>query len=572
MTKNSGNRYGFGSFELDVPGQQLWYGDEPVPLKPKVFDLLAVLVRSHGRLVTKNELMHRLWTNQVVEESNLTQSVYELRKALGEYGRHVENIPRRGYRFTAPVRELESDGPSSADIRTIAVLPFVPLTASHRDETLELGLAETLITALSRLPGLTVRPASSSRQYSNPERDSLAVGHSLRVGAVLDGTIQRAGTRLRVNLRLIRVDDGSVLWAEKFDGAFTEIFNVQDSICERVVHALEIKLPGDQPGRLAKRHTEDPEVHHLFLKCRHHWHKWTPEHWRRSIKYGKQAIERDPDHAPSYSWMAASYCALGITGTLPSSKAFGTAKELLTKALQLDESLSEAHEVSGAIALFHDWDWRYAERALSRALALNPSNAGARDLKALLNVVTGQSEDAIREVREAQAVDPLSLLISTDVGNVLYFARRFEEAKHQLRRTLDLDPWFAHAHLALGYVHLQQRRITQALKAIEAAVEYSGRERNTSPDLAYALAIAGDTATARQILDSLSTASKDTFVDPYSHALVCVGLKDMNGAFEWFERALDQRSRELIYLRANPIFDVLHTDPRFHRLTERIGI
>lgn len=572
MTRLNASCYQFGPFELDMEGQQLWRGSDPVPLKPKVFDLLVLMVSNRGTLITKSDLMDRLWPNQVVEESNLTQSIYELRKALGEAGCHVENVPRRGYRFTMPAREIEPEGTSGGAIRTIAVLPFTPLSASHRDETLELGLAETLITALSRLPGLTVRPASSSRQYSDPDRDSLAAGRTLRVGAVLDGTIQRADDRLRVNLQLIRVDDGTVLWAGKFDESFTDIFNVQDSICDRVVRALKIELPGGQTDQLVKRHTRDPEVHHLFLKCRHHWHKWTPDNWRRSIEYGERAVSRDASHAPSWSWMAASYCALGITGVMPPREAFGQARDLVSKALSLDDTLSEAHEVSGAVALFHDWDWSRAEQALAQAISLNPSNAGARDLKALTMIVTGRPSEAIDEVRGALRVDPLSLLINTDVGNVLYFARRFDEAEAQLNRTLDLDPWFAHAHMALGYVHLQQARTSEALEAFEAAIKYSGRDRDTSPDLAYALAISGDTATARKVLESLVNKSRQSFVDPYFPALVCVGLEDMDRAFEWFERAVELRSRELIYLRANPVFDVLHTDPRFHRLTKRIGV
>ncbi len=570
----------FGPFTLDPAAHLLRRDGEPVALKPKVFDLLLLLAGNPGRLLSKQELMVGLWGGRFVEDSNLTQSVYELRRALGgrrDGVRYLETVPRCGYRFVAPVRE-ETAAPGASPVaaapRSVAVLPFTPLGVpgpAAGDAPLELGLAETLIAALSPLPGLTVRQPGSIRGYGG-SRDSLAAGRDLEVEAVLDGAVQRAGERLRVTVRLLRVTDGAVLWAQRFDTTFADIFAVQDTICEQVVAALRLRLPAAARARLRYRHTEDPEVHALFLECRDQWHRWTPEGWWRSIDRGRRALARDPAHAPSHAWMAASWCALGIAGAAPPREAFRQAAELVEVAVRLDADLSEAHEVRGAIELFHRWRWGRAERALHRALDLNPSNAGARDLLALLRIVEGRPEEAIREVRRALAADPLSRLVNTDVGNVLYYARRFEDAVARLRHTLELDPGFAHARFGLGYAWLQSGRPAAAVAAMRDAVEASGRDPETSPDLGYALAASGDRRGAERVAARLAERAAERFVDPFHLALVHLGLGDLDATFEWLDRALGARSRELIYLGADPVFDPLRSDPRFTALTARVGL
>jgi DNA-binding winged helix-turn-helix (wHTH) protein/tetratricopeptide (TPR) repeat protein len=574
VTTGSSAIYLFGPYELDPERQMLLRDGEPVAIKPKVFDLLELLVESGGDLLSKDELMNRLWPDQFVEEANLTQSIYELRKLLdGGSGsrRYVETFPRRGYRFSCPVTIRQSPRkPAAAErqIRSIAVLPFTPLSGKLSDESLELGFAETLIAGLSRVPGLIVRPVGSIQRFASG-RDPIAAGKELNVEAIVDASIQHSADRLRVTVRIIRIRDEIILWSGKFDQPFTDIFSVEDSICDHVLEALSVEISPEGRSRLLERHTEDAEVHHLFLECRHYWHKWTPENWRRSIECGRKVVERAPGHAPSYSWMAASYAALAITGVLPPEEAFGEAKRLVSKALAIDDTLSEGHEVRGAIELFYEWRWPEAEKALLRSLELNPGNANARDLRALLLIVTGHPEEAVREVQKAREIDPLSLLVNTDAGYINYYARRYAAAIEQLRHTLALDPWFAHARFALGYTLLRTGQIEAALLEFEGAITYSGRSRDTSADLGYALALAGDHSGARQILDALTAAPAP--IDPYFPALILVGLDERDAAFTWLEKALTNRSRELIYLRANPIFDHLHGDPRFAAILARVG-
>ncbi len=574
--------YEFGDFCVDAVNHLLLRRGRPVPLKPKAFDTLLILVKNRGRVIEKDELMELLWADTFVEEANLSQNIYELRKALGESARepyYIENVPKRGYRFVGEVKEsvvakhadkVEED--SDKTIKSLAVLPFKPLITEERDEFLEIGIADTLITGLSGIGQIIVRPISAIRKYADSSQDPLAAGREMKVDAVLEGSIQKSGDRLRVNVRLLSVRDESTIWADKFDENFTDIFTLQDSISEKVAAALSLKLTSEGRLRLTKRHTENAEVHQLFLKCRYYWHKWTPESWQKSIEYGSQAVSLDPTHAPSYSWMGASYCTLGIFGIVSPKKAFTKAKELVEKALSLDPTLSEAHEVLGAIKLFYEWDLASVADSLKRAIELNPSNATARDLYALYLTAIGQTDAAVSEVKQALEVDPLSLIINTDVGYILYFARRYRQAAEQLQKTLELDPYFAHARYALSFVYLQEELFDEAIEEINKAVTFSGRDAASSAELGYAYAVAGRSSEARKVLSELEKQSKHGYVDPYHIALVYIGLDDKNHAFKWLDKAYSERSREVIYLKANPVCDPLRSDPRYADLLRRVGL
>ena len=581
MTGRESAVYEFGPFRLDEANQLLLCAGrrDPVPLKPKAFETLLLLASHPGRLLTRQELIERLWPQTFVEEANLTQNIYELRRVLGELApgqRFVDTVPKRGYRFVAGVSRTTVseawEGGQAPAARTLAVLPFRPLPSRDRDEYLELGIADALIAALSTIRTLTVRPTSAVQRFAGAAAEPSAAGRTLRVETVLEGTIQRQADRLRVTARLVRVADEATLWAGKYDEAFTDVFAVQDAIAEKVLAALAVTLTRDESRRLLHRHTASTEVHHLYLKARHYWHKWTPDSWKRSIQCAAEATSKDPAHAPSYAVMAASYCTLGIFGVMPPADAFAKARALVDRALQIDETVSEAWEVRGAIALFHDWDWPAVARVLRRAIVLNRSNAGARDLYALYLTAIGRAEDGIVEVRRALDVDPLSLLINTDVGNVLYYARAYAEAAAQLRATLELDPFFAHAHYACAYVHLQTGRFVEGIASMQRAVDLSGRDRAVSPDLGYAYGVSGRPSEAREVLARLLRPATGAYIDPYGVALVYLGLGDADEAFTWLSRAFEQRSRPLMYARVDPVYDRIRDDARFTGLLRRMQL
>ena len=580
MSENPKHFYEFGEYLLDPFERRLLRGGQVIPLTPKAFETLCLLVENGGHLLEKNRLMEMLWADAFVEEGNLADNISKIRQALGDSRKEpkfIETVSGRGYRFVGEVKESASKNADAieeqgAAIKSLAVLPFKPLLAGERDEFLEMGITDTLITGLSGIGQIIVRPISAIRKYADPSQDPLTAGRELKVDAVLAGSVQKYGERLRVNVRLLSVRDESTLWADKFDENFTDIFTLQDSISEKVVAALSLKLTNEGKQRLTKRHTENPEVHQLFLKCRYYWHKWTPEGWQKSIEYGSQTILLDPTHAPSYSWVGASYCTLGMFGILPPEEAFSKARELVEKALSLDPTLSEAHEVLGAIKLFYEWDLASVADSLKRAIELNPSNATARDLFALYLTAIGQTDDAVSEVKQALEVDPLSLIINTDMGNILYFARRYQQAAEQLQRTLDLDPYFAQACYVLGFVYLQEGRFDEAIAEINKAVVLSGRDAASSAELGFAYAVAGQCQEAREVLATLEKHSKHGYVDPYHMALIHIGLRDKNQAFEWLGKACSERSQEIIFLKGNPIYDPLRSDPRFMGLLQRAGL
>jgi DNA-binding winged helix-turn-helix (wHTH) protein/Flp pilus assembly protein TadD len=571
--------YEFGNFRLDAANHTLLRDGRPVPLKPKAFDTLLILIENRERFLTNNDLMQMLWPDVFVEEANLTQNIYELRKALGETARssnYIRNLPKRGYRFTGNVKAVPPGGASESRkegaIETLAVLPFKALRDEDRDEYLEIGIADALITSLSSIGRIRLRPTSAVRIYTDPLTDPFAVGRELRVDAILDGSIQKAGGQIRVNARLLNIRDGKTMWSGKFDEPYNDIFELQDALSMKVVDALGLPLTGEEEKRISKSYAVADIVHELFLKSCYYWDKWTPEGWRKAIELGQQSTDFDPAHAPSYAMMAASYCALGIYGEMLPRDAFEEAGKLIRKAIELDDGLSKAYEVQGAIMLFYEWNWESAGAVLRKAIEINPSNATARDLHALYLTITGHPEEAIAEIRRALEIDPLSMLVNSDAAYIFYCARQNRMAIEQLRNTLELNPYFAYSHFVLGSVLLSEGRSDEAIEAMIRANDLSGRDPEISPELAYAYAISGKTAEANKLLENLIKRSTSAYVDPYLLALIYVGLDEKDLAFEQLDRAFRERSRELIYLEVKPELDPLRSDPRFADLSRRIGL
>ncbi len=567
--------YVFGPYRLDLAGQQLLRDGEPLPLKPKAYDTLLFLLQHRDRVVGKEELLEAVWPRQIVEDANLSQNIYEVRRALDDGPRDpcwVQNVPRRGYRFIGQAGEERAETNSASVPRSIAVLPLRPLVAQQRDEPLELGVTDAIVTALSRTRRIQVRPLSAVMPFAGPKQEPLAIAARLQVESVLEGTLQVADGRLRVSARLWRVADGVPLWAGRFDADASHLFEVEDAISEQVAAAVELQLGLEERRRMAERRASDPVAHAHYLKGRYYWHKWTPDAWRQAIAHLEQALELAPDHAPSYAWLGAAHATLGLFGCMPPGEAFGRCRTLAQKALEHDPALPEAYEFLGAVALFHDWNWTEARTVLDRSIELNPSSAGARNLRALLLAFLGEAEASVAEILRARDADPLSLVTNTDVGSILYYARRHEQALVQVQATLELDPHFAHAHFARGHVLLALQSWEQALAAMQRAIELSGAECGRQGELGYALACAGQVEAAGAVCDVLVARGGDTYVDPYQIAIVQAGLRRYDDMFASLERALAARCRELITLAVNPVFDPVRGDPRYLELAARVGL
>ena len=633
--------YHFDAFQVDVAERRLTRGDEVVPLTPKVFDTLLVLLENRGHMLDKDQLMQRLWPDTFVEESSLAQNIFQLRKALGE-GRsatqYVETIPKRGYRFCANVLALPSDTidelvvkrhsettivieqetqtesiepqlqrshsafglrapawqfalagisiliaavvignflwqqpraasskPLGAEIRTLAVLPFRPFDQASDDEQMRLGMADALISRLSNLRLIIVRPTSATLKFGNARQNGLDAGRELRVDAVLEGTVQRLGDRLRINVQLVRVRDGAAVWSEKFDEQFTDILSIQDSISEQVSTKLIGQLSNDvRPP--ANRYTKNTEAYQEYVRGRYFWNKRTEEGYKKGLEYFQQAIEIDPSYALAYAGLAD--CYLFIAFDQPANVApeenYQRARAAATRALELDETMAEAYTTVAAIRALHDSDWPGAERAYKQAIAANPNYPTAHHWYGWDLLVAGRSQDALSEMRKAQELDPLSLNVNTALGQLYYYMRRYDEAVEQFKRTLDLDPQHQISRIFLGMSYEQKGMLKEAVAEYQKILDGDGNNVLARGATAHANALMKREAQARRILDQLRKTPNAKSLMSYQIATVWVALGDNNAAFSWLQNISADGLRDLVVpLKFDPQLDPLRTDPRF---------
>jgi serine/threonine protein kinase/tetratricopeptide (TPR) repeat protein len=462
---------------------------------------------------------------------------------------------------------------SGRAIDSLAVLPFENLTSDPETEYLSDGITETLIHRLAQLPRLRVMARSTMFRYKGQPIDPQAIGRDLHVRAVLTGRVFERGDALLIATELVDVADGSQLWGEQYNRQRADIFAVQDQIAKEISERLRIRLTGEDRKWLAKRHTEITEAYHLYLKGRYYWNKRTEEDIKKGIEYFNQAIEKDPSYALAHTGLADSYYLLASTayGAFPSKEAFPRAKEAALKALQIDETLAEAHS-SLAGVLTNEWDWLGAEKEYKRSIQLNPAYATAHHFYAFYLAALGRLEKALAEIKHAYKLDPLSLIINRDLGLIFYYARQPDRAIEQYQKTLELDPNFLLAHQALGRAYLVKGMHQEALAEIQEAAHLSGESAVMSAALAHAYAATGQTAAARKILADLLERSKQSFVSPSSIAVIYAGLGDTENALRWLEQAFEERSVGLLTLKVHPIFDGLHPDARFQDLLRRIGL
>jgi DNA-binding winged helix-turn-helix (wHTH) protein/tetratricopeptide (TPR) repeat protein len=579
MTGPAPHIYEFGDFRIEAAKHMLVRKGEPVALTPKVFETLLYLVRRQGDLVEKDELIRAVWPDTVVEENNLNQNISTLRRVLGETrgeNRFIVTVPGRGYRFVASVRTQSvsagAASTSTASNRTLAVLPFKPLTADLRDEALEMGMADTLIARLSSSRGTAVRPLSSVRKYGSLEQDALAAGRELAVESVLDGSIQRNGSHIRVTARLIQVSDGASLWAGKFDEEFTDVFAVQDTISEKVASALALGLSQEERRKLTQRYTDSVEAYHCYLKGRYHIGKATRQAITKGIEFFQQAIDADPTYALAYAGVAESYRRLPITSDVDPKEAFPKAKAAAIKALEIDRNISDAHMALGFCKLWFDWDWAGAEQELQRAIRLNPNNGDAHMGYAVMLNAVGRHAEAIAEGQRAIDADPLSLIVNANQAQFLHWARRDDEARIQVQKTLELDPNFWVANLALGRVHIQAGEYEKAVAVLTRARDSSGGNSETISLIGYAWARAGDRPQALAVIDDLKSRFAGRYLPPQSIAVIYHGLGDKDGAFKWLEKAYDERDVRLTFLKVDPKWDASRSEPRFGALMRSMGL
>jgi DNA-binding winged helix-turn-helix (wHTH) protein/tetratricopeptide (TPR) repeat protein len=552
--------------------------DRTVHIEPKAMQVLICLAEHTDEVVTKERLLRMVWSDTFVGDDVLTRTISDLRKAFGDDAkepRFIQTIPRNGYRLIAPVVLWTSSKPRPPSditaIRSIAVLPFKPLVTDSRDEMLELGMADTLITRLSGIKQIIVRPTSAVRKYGALDQDPIAAGREQRVDAVLDASIQRDGERIRVTVRIMNVADGSQLWAYTCDEQCTDIFAVQDAISEKVAEALAVKLTSEEKKLLTKRYTENTDAYGFYLKGRYYWNKRTDAGLKRAIEHFQQAIKIDPNYALAYAGLADCYNLETIYCGIPPKEAFAKGKAAAVKALELDDALAEAHNSLACVKWTFEYDWVATDLMYKRAIQLDPNLTPARTYYAKFLSTLGRQDEAFAEIKRAQERDPVSFLVNWVLGELFHYARCHDQAIEQLLRTLDMDPNLLPARVLLGRAYEQKEMYKEAIAEFKMAVTISGEDLRIVALLAHAYALLGQRDKARRMLAELKEQSKRSYISPYNIAIIYVALGEKDKACEWLEKAYDERSLWMVFLKVDPRLDSLRSDPRFADMLRRVG-
>jgi TolB-like protein len=572
-------RLRFGAFELDLHDRELRKGGLNLRLQQKPFQILELLVRNPGALVTRTELARHLWPDLHVSfDRSLNTAVNVLRQALGDSSRSCRYIETRsglGYRFIAPVEEIGESSPSSpfrGTTHSIAVLPFENLTADPDVAVLADGIAEGVIATLSRLEDLRVIARGTAFRFRGPEHEPQAVGNQLNVRVVLSSRVGQRGSALIVSTELIDVQTGRRLWGEQYSRMPGEILGLEKNIATQIIKLLSLRSGALPSRRFKKDYTANLEAYQDYLKGRYFYNKMTEEDLRKSIAHFEAALREDPNYPLAYTGLADTYSLFAFLGILAPRDAWRRVKQLTKAALEIDDELAEAHASSASLKRVFDWDWPAAEAGYLRALELNPNYAdGHRSYAAHLSALE-RPEEAIREIRTAQELDPLSLVINMEIAWNLYIARDFRGALEQAWKTLVLEPKFAAAQHTLGLAYEQLEMNDEAVTEFQNARTCSGGHPATTAALGHAYAIGGNRDRAAEALRELEQLSRSRYVSPYWRALVYAGLGMDDLALESLEKACEDRDVWVVWLKVEPRFDRLRSSVRFENLLRKLRL
>jgi serine/threonine-protein kinase len=455
---------------------------------------------------------------------------------------------------------------------SIAVLPFGNLSADPENEYFSDGVTEEIINALSQVEGLHVAARTSSFAFKHRAAEISEVGSTLKVATVLEGSVRKAGNRIRITTQLVNVEDGYHLWSERYDREMGDVFAVQDEIARAIVNTLKVKLLGEHDAPLVKEATKNVEAYTHYLKGRYYWNKRTQTGLLKGINHFDAAVDEDGMFALAYAGLADSHNILGFYDFVPPSEAFPQAKAAALMALEMDEGLAEAHAALAYELLYYDWDFVEAERSLFRAMELNPSYAIAPHYYGNYLVAMGQFDEADAAFRRARELDPLSLIINAASGWAMYHARRHEEAVALLSGAIELDPDFFLAHLWLARTLSQMQRFDEATAEAERARTLSDDAPIATAALGQAYALSGARERAAAVLEQMYGQAGERHVSPYYVAGVHAALEDRAAALEWLERAFEERSHSLVFLKVDPVMEPLRGEPEFAALVERVGL
>ncbi|MEG9435152.1 winged helix-turn-helix domain-containing protein [Edaphobacter sp. HDX4] len=452
-------------------------------------------------------------------------------------------------------------------IHAIAVLPFEIHGSDASSSHIGMGIADDLISKFGGTDRIVVRPAAAVMKYAGGKLDLSTVADEQKVDALLTGTINSSGGQVSVAAKLVS-SRGNTLWSGAYETPITQIGDLEDRIEIQVVRVL---YPDRKPLARVKEGLRDPEAYQLYIEGRYFWNKRTADGFRHSIECFQRAVLKDPGYANAYAGLADSYTLLASYGVEAPEEAYPNAKAAALKALQLDDSLTEAHTSLGMVALYYEWDWSKADREFRRAIELNPNYSLAYTWDALYFAATGQPAQAVQQAAKAKEIDPLSLLANRVLGRAFYWNHQYDQAITNYRHAIELDPYWARAHTGLGMALAAQKDYVGAISEFQQANRLSGADAYLDGLIGYCEAMRGNTKAARRILASLTARSHSRYVPAFSVALVSIGLGDRNQAMAWLEKAYQDRSTYMVYAKVDPLLDSVRSDPRFVALITRMG-
>lgn len=586
--------YQFDSFRLDQTEGVLLHGGDAVALTPRVFDLLSVLVERAGRLVTKATLMEKVWPDTFVEEANLTVNIAILRKLLGHKAsgpQYIETVPKRGYRFVAKVFEVEREralevitqkpkaafvlpqestlGPSEG-FTSLAILPFENESGDPDAEYLSDGLTESIINSFSHLEGFRVLGRNTVFRYKGQTKDPQKIGEDLGVRSIVTGRILRLGEQVIIRAEMVDVKEGWQIWGEQYHRTLSDVLTIQAEIAEEISSKLMLRITADGKRRITTRHTDNSAAYHFYLKGRYHWNKYANKGLSTAIEYFRKAIEEDPVYALAYVGLSDSYYRLSNVYS-PTAEAMPKAKLAAQRALEIEETLADGHAALAAVLMFYEWNWAAARLELSRAIELNPGCAIAHQRLAMYFNFMGDYALAMQEYQVALDLDPLSPSVSLNVAFQFLLMGDNERAIQQAEKSLEIDPTYHPTHYLLGWVQKRKGNFSKALDNFERVTILDDSCLYLAA-LGQVYGLNGDQTKALSILEQLEKRSKYQHVSSYCRALVYVGLGENDLAFQWLERAFEERSEMIPWIKVGADCDSLRSDPRFHDLLHRCGL
>ncbi len=456
-------------------------------------------------------------------------------------------------------------------IESLAVLPLDNLSKDPQQDYFADGMTDELITNLAHINALRVISRTSAMQYRGTKKSLREIAGELNVDAIVEGSVLRSGDRIRISAQLIHAATDRHLWAESYERDLTDVLELQSEVARAIAEEVQIKLSPQEAGRLRGTGPVKPEAYDAYLKGRYFWNKRDRAGVTEGLRYFEHAIELEPTYARAYAGVADSYIIIGSNFWGSPQKAFSKAKAAALRALEIDDTLAEAHTSLIQIREM-EWDWKGAEMEANRALALNPGYATAHQWYSILLSDTGRHEEAIAEARRAEELDPLSAIIALHSGQTFYYARRFAEARKSLRRTLQISPDFFLARYFSGLVFLQEHKLQEATAQLQEALTLSGGDDFATATLGYAYATAGRRTDAQRVIEDLTKQSKRRYISPCLIALVYVGLGKDEAAFDRLEEAYKLRDKELLSIGVEPLFEYLRSDPRFHDLLRQMNL